>query len=287
MGRRLYRSAAAAAAAVAIVPTTTGVVKADQLHNPPTWSAITATSGIGLRWTGGIYNSTAAANVGSPYGPLCTAFFYDNNTVASAAHCLWGPYNGYSQPNVLLTSVGTTSVSRGAYFNGSSAVKPYGVCNATGISVGAYAAAPYPRQKDYGAMRLTTGGNCQLPGDWFPLSSAARMLPSVANTSWVAGYPAPAGTWASKPFTLLRAPGSTWEPGFSDAVTADILCHTSDTISGMSGGALYQNNTSGVLVAIGIHAWGTNQFQLGCDGNTNTAIRMSPAIQSDLLNWRA
>jgi hypothetical protein len=270
--------ASALGAVGAVVLSSSSGVDATILHNPPTWTTATnATSG--MKWVAGIYNTYLDSLPGVPYGPQCTAFFYDNNTVATASHCVWGQYNGPGTPNVLLSQVGTTLVSRGAYFNGASEVKPYGACNIqpNGISVGAYTASPYPRDRDYAAIRI--GSGCTLPTDWFPLSGSPSLLPSTPNTTRVAGYPSSIGGAAGKPFNLVRAPGQAWEPGFAGP---NAVCHTADTDAGMSGGPVYQG-----LTAVGIHAWGTLQYQVGCDGNTNMAVGLDTSTRNDLLAWRA
>lgn len=226
-----------------------------------------------LKWIA----SVSATNVGFPY---CSAFFYDNNTVATAGHCVYNDFdlNGTRE---YITAANSVYVSRAAYWNGTGSIKPYGTCGGVGVSTTSDFLASLSRTADYAAIRLDA--SCTLPTSWFPLSS---LVPAIPGTTYVSGYPGDLGATSGKPYNLVKGSGSILGALYSPPV----LCYDIDTNAGESGSPVYQLSASGAT-AYGIHTQGVAPggaaYMPGCQNNQNGGIWLGQSAQTNLYAWRA
>jgi glutamyl endopeptidase len=227
-----------------------------------------------MRWIAAITQSNTLAS-----GPLCSGFFYDNNTIATAGHCVWGSFSGGS--NIWLTSQGSIEVSRAAYWGSTSYTKPYGSCTAGGAGYTVAANANWTSSLnvayDYGAIRLNN--NCTLPTDWFSFGTSPV---TTAGATYVAGYPADLGAAAGFPWRLVKGQGQT----LGSLSSPGRICHDVDTNPGESGSPIYQYPSGSSAKAYGVHTQGAGGMP-GCSSTQNGGVRLDSGVQTELLGWRA
>jgi glutamyl endopeptidase len=231
-----------------------------------------APGGVPVRWVAAIRVAALDNDDAS-----CSGFFYDDNTIATAGHCVYNVFPG-SPNRRWATETGTVDVSRAAYWNGSTTVKPYGSCsvNGTPSASNTWVTAPSPPY-DYGAIRLAS--NCTLPGDWFALSTASPS--SAAASTYITGYPADLGRDIGNHFKMIKSTGQVLgvlsNPGR--------LCYNVSTYGGNSGSPVYQA-TNGVMTAYGIHNYGFASMP-GCGQSQNAATRIDSTVLNSLTIWKS
>lgn len=263
--------ALAAVVTSALVP---GLANASRTGMPTLVINQTSNPAVGadpIRWV--------AALSGDGYGlgnnAACTGFFFDNDTVATAGHCVFNDFVP-SDGRRWITDYGTLYVSRDAYWNGASAVKPYGMCTSVDRPS---ASADWQNTlnpiADYGAVRLNN--NCTLPATWFAMSPQSPS--SAADATYVTGYPGDMGLQIGNAFQMVKSTGQIL------GVYSDRLCYNVSTFGGNSGSPVYQS-TSGGLRAFGIHNYGFNSMP-GCGAGQNGGTRLSTTVINRLNSWRA
>lgn len=197
------------------------------------------------------YPARATVRITSSIGQ-CTGWMIDDDTVATAGHCL---HNGSSW---------ATGVSVAPGQNGS--VKPYGSCGSRGL----HSVLGWTRDRnweyDYGVIKL----NCTVGNTvgWYGLRWTTASLNGVASIT--RGYPGdkPAEQWASNG-TVRR----------SDVRK---LFYTNDTVGGQSGSPVYDYVNGNGPYGIAVHAYGTND-----GGATNSGTRITQAVFNNFQNWKS
>jgi len=225
-----------------------------------------------VRWVAALSSDGYGVGLGNAG---CSAFFFDNNTVATAGHCVYHDFVK-SDGRRWITSYGTLQISRDAYWNGSAAVKPYGTCTSLDLPS---ASADWQNTgnpiADYGAVRLNN--NCTLPSTWFAMSSASPSL--SAGATFTTGYPWDMGGGNGNPFNMIKSTGQIL------GLYADRICYNASTYGGNSGGPVYQSTSSGIR-AFGIHNY-AEQSMPGCPAGQNGATRLTTTVINRLNSWRA
>jgi glutamyl endopeptidase len=178
----------------------------------------------------------------------CTGWLYDDDTVATAAHCI---HNG----GQWVTSV-TVTPGR----NGNS--KPFGTCGAVSLNVVAgWIATGFP-DYDYGAIKL----NCRvgINTGWFGMKTQR------GPSSYVKGYP------QDKPY------GTQWQStGTASSWVDPIISITNDVKPGDSGAPVYYTFSDCNPCGYGIFA-----NESGFGPATNFATGISPSIFNNLQSWK-
>lgn len=199
---------------------------------------------------------TFTAPNGGTYG--CTAWLYDNDTVATAGHCV------YFHDNAANIHGWSSNFVFWPGRNGASA--PYGSCGwSNAYTVSGWATDQNP-EYDYGAIKL----NCTVGNStgWFGLRwQSASYDGTVVN---ITGYP------GDKPAnTMWQMDGPIASSGVRQ------LFYSIDTFGGQSGSAV-RIPGCGAYCGIAIHAYG-----LYGGSPYNRGTRITEAAFNNLVNWSA
>ncbi len=197
------------------------------------------------------YPARATVRILSSVGQ-CTGWMIDDNTIATAGHCV---FNGTSWA----TNVRVTPGQNGSY-------APYGSCGARSV----HSVLGWTRDRnweyDYGAIKLScTIGNTV---GWYGTRWTTASLDGVFTYS--RGYPGdkPAEQWMSY--------------GNVKRSTTRKLFYTNDTVGGNSGGPIYQYVNGAGPYGIAVHAYGTND-----GGLTNSGTRITEGVFNNFNYWKA
>lgn len=194
------------------------------------------------------YRALALIAVGTS---LCTGSLISADTILTAGHCVHtGGANGSWMP------IETITVYPGA----SGASFPYGKCTAkrsyTTTGWGEKGLANY----DYGAIKL----NCTIGNTTGWLGFAAPNN-SVNLPAIIAGYPGEKSRTQWVSFDTIRQQTSEW------------LVYPNDTTAGMSGSAIWYDDSKGIL-AFGVH---TYKFP-----KANRGKRINAAVFKNIKTWK-
>ncbi|WP_170177886.1 trypsin-like serine peptidase [Thermomonospora umbrina] len=229
-----------------------GDVNAETVIGADGRTQVTATTTYPHRVNGKL---TFTAPNGLTYG--CTAWLYDNDTVATAGHCI------YFHDNANNVHGWNSNFVFWPGRNGASA--PYGSCGWTNAySVNGWTASQNP-EYDYGAIKL----NCTIGNStgWFGLRwQTATYDGTVAN---ITGYP------GDKPAnTMWQMDGAIASSGVRQ------LFYSIDTFGGQSGSAV-RISGCGAYCGIAIHAYG-----LYGGSPYNRGTRITEAAFNNLNAWK-
>lgn len=190
---------------------------------------------------------------------LCTGWFINANTLATAGHCVHRGSGGGAG----FYGVGSFRVYPGRNGNAS----PYGSCTAkTLFTVNGWANGAN-EEYDYGAIKL----NCSIGNTtgWYGFFTSASLnnLPTT-----IQGYP------GDKPLTQWKS---------TDRVRATSprqVFYQNDTFGGMSGSPVYYNRSGCGICSMAIHAYGTHG--LSPHSNNNHGTRINQEVFNNLISWR-
>jgi len=197
-------------------------------------------------------------------GGRCSGWLYDDDTVATAGHCVHTGGSGGSWRTGFTIYPG---------YNGSSGA-PYGSCG----WVRAYSVAGWTQsgneEYDYGAIKL----NCSIGNTvgWYGYWWQSASLNGLSTTIY--GYP------GDKPYEQWGSSGSV-----ADSATRKIY-YKNDTAPGDSGAPVWQTRGSGASYCqgscvMGVHAYGPHGS--GSSASNNSATRLTEAAFNNYQTWRS
>ena len=197
-------------------------------------------------------------------GGRCTGWLFDDNTVATAGHCVHSGGSGGAWRSGFTIYPG---------YNGSSGA-PYGSCGwTTAYSVTGWT-VDGNEEYDYGAIKLncTIGNTVGWYGYWWQSAS----LTGLSTTIY--GYP------GDKPLEQWGSTGSVAADG-----TRKVF-YQNDTAAGDSGAPVHQFRSSGSsfctgYCTMGIHAYAPHGS--GSSATNNSATRITEGVFNNLQAWAA
>lgn len=196
------------------------------------------------------YPARATVRITSSHGQ-CTGWMVDDDTVATAGHCL---HDG----SAWASNVTVTPGQNGTY-------KPYGSCGARGLRSVLGWTRDRDSEHDYGAIKL----NCTIGNTvgFYGLRWTAASLNGI--TSYNRGYSGdkPAEQWMSS--------------GSVRRSETRKLYYTNDTVGGNSGGPIYDYVNGAGPYGIAVHAYGTND-----GGLTNSGTRITSDVFNNYDTWK-
>lgn len=242
-------------------PSFTGSGKQNPTQSKPSNKAITGASEIGISAIIGTDDRTQITNTTSfPYRAIvyietnrgrCTGWMIGPHTVATAGHCV---HSGGSN--------GQWATWARVYPGKNGSSNPYGYANATNFKSVVGWTQNGNHEYDYGAIQLDRNiGNST---GWFGFRWQAASYAGEAET--ITGYPG-------------EKNGTMWT--HENRVHYDTerkLYYQNDTTGGQSGSPVYQNRSDCGYCGIGIHAYGSSQY--------NSGTRITEGVFNNLLNWK-
>jgi glutamyl endopeptidase len=195
-------------------------------------------------------------------GGWCTGWMYDDNTVATAGHCVHtGGSGGSWRTNV--------KVYPGRWRS----FKPYGYCTANWLASVVGWTVNADEQYDYGAIKLncTVGNATGWYGMWWQTADL------TGDPTVISGYPGDEDK---------RQLWSFYQVGTN---TSTQIFYKNDTLGGMSGSPVWHDRPPGSPYcsngpcAMGIHAYGLHGSPPHSDHNHGT--RITQARFNNYMNW--
>lgn len=196
-------------------------------------------------------------------GAMCSGWFINANTVATAAHCVHRGTGG----NAGFYPVSSFRLYPG--YNGT--VAPYGVCTARRLSTvvgwtdNNFADDDY----DYAAIKLSTA--CNTKGNvtgWYGYTT----IMSLNQSTSIQGYP------GDKSFQQWRSVDRV------RVLQARRVFYQNDTVGGMSGSAVVGARAGCVQCAIAVHAYGI--YGSPPFSTNNHGTRITSAVFNNLTAWK-
>jgi glutamyl endopeptidase len=190
----------------------------------------------------------------------CTGFFIDDNTVATAGHCVYDTYYNKWYGDIYITPA-----QNGTNY-------PYGVWLATAkYTTSGFMQSnpsspntipPEDIQYDYAVLKLPSGFANIIGIGWFAIRNYDHTVGEQVNAT---GYP------GDKPY------GTMWRGlGYIRALQTYRIDYDADVMPGESGGPVF-NQKNGTLAAIGLNSAGTSTM--------NYSPRFTGTVYDNLMYW--